>query len=293
MHRGENFQSVWRCGDFKTNAQRFKDHCGANPVVVAAVWEDLQTTTVPRARIKVLKLDAFLESMNFPHRHKRECEREAQFDKSPKTLRKWSWHYLMKTQALKAQKIVFPATNDFGTDTLILSVDGTHCTWNEPSHPEFSQDSKAYSHKKKHAGLCHELGIHLWESKLTWMNGAFYAGANDKSNFIRDGGSQQKLMLIGKKAVGDKGHTGYPDVCSTFNAHDHDAVKEFKSRAQMRHEQFNGMLKEYSTLFDQFRHKKENFEVCFEAASVICQCRMENGEPLFDILAGIETQAVS
>lgn len=93
---------------------------------------------------------------------------------------------------------------------------------------------------------------------------------------------------MGKKAVGDKGHTGYPDVCGTFNAFDHPTVKEFKSRAQMRHEQFNGMLKEFSTLDDRFRHQQEKFEVCFEAAAVICQCRMENGEPLFDLLAGIQ-----
>ena len=73
-----------------------------------------------------------------------------------------------------------------------------------------------------------------------------------------------------------------------FNAHDHPAVKEFKSRVQMRHEQFNGMLKEYCALFDQFRHQQEQFKVCFEAIAVLCQYRMENGEPLFDLLAGIE-----
>ena len=120
------------------------------------------------------------------------------------------------------------------------------------------------------------------------MNGSFPAGPNDKSNFVREGGLRDKLASIGKKAVGDKGYTGYPNQCSTFNAFDDDAVKEFKSRAQMRHEQFNGMLKEFSTLADQFRHEQEKFEVCFEAACVICQYRMEHGEPLFDILAGID-----
>ena len=79
----------------------------------------------------------------------------------------------------------------------------------------------------------------------------------------------------------------YSEQCSTFNAFDHPAVKEFKSRAQMRHEQFNGMLKEFSTLVDAFRHEQEKFKVCFEAAAVICQYRMEHGEPLYDILAGI------
>lgn len=275
-------------GESKTNAQRFKDHFGASHIVVALIWKDLQTTSLRRARIKVLKFDAFLEALNFLYRYKRESEREAQFDKSPKTIRKWSWYYLMKIQALKASKIVFPSVEELGNDIWIMTVDGTHSLWNEPSHPEFSQDRKAFSHKKKHAGLCYELGISLFESRLIWMNGSFYAGANDKKNFV-DHGLRDKLEAIGRKALGDKGYTGYPNVCSTFNAFDSDAVKKFKSRGQMRHEQFNGMLKEFSSLADQFRHKQANFDVCFEAACVICQYRMENGEPLFDLLAGVNT----
>ena len=49
----------------KTNLQQFKDHYGANPIVVAIIWDELQTTTIAEARIKVLKLDSFLEALNF------------------------------------------------------------------------------------------------------------------------------------------------------------------------------------------------------------------------------------
>ena len=270
-----------------TNWQRFKDHYGASHIVVAKIWEDLQTTNIPEARIKVLKFNYFLEALNFNYRYKRECEREAQFDTSPKTLRKYCWYYLLKIGALKSEKIVFPPVEDFGDDILIMSVDGTHSIFYEIAHDEFSQNRPYFSHKKHHAGLCYELGIHLYESKLIWMNGSFPAGPNDKANFMREHGLRDKLATIGKKAVGDKGYTGFPDQCSTFNAFDDPAVQEFKSRAQMRHEQFNGMLKEFSTLADQFRHEQDKFEVCFEAAAVICQYRLENGEPLYDILAGI------
>jgi len=114
-----------------------------------------------------------------------------------------------------------------------------------------------------------------------------------RQNFTREGGLRDKLGAIGKKAVGDKGHTGCPDKCSTFNALDNPAVKAFKSRAQMCHAQFNGMLKEFSSLDDQFCHEQEWFEVCFEAACVICQHRLENGEPLFDLLAGIQMDGLS
>ena len=194
----------------------------------------------------------------------------------------------MKVQLLVAAKIVFPAAEEFGDVDLIMSVDGVHSLFHEIAHHELSQNREFYSHKKNHAGLCFELGIHLCESKLIWINGSFPAGPNDKSNFIREHGLRDKLASIGKKAVGDKGYTGYSEQCSTFNAFDEQVVKDFKSRAQMRHEQFNGMLKEFSSLADVFRHEQDKFEVCFEAACVICQCRMEHGEPLFDLLAGIE-----
>jgi len=190
-------------------------------------------------------------------------------------------------------KIAFPSVEEFGDYILIMSVDGTHSLFHEIAHHEFSQNRTYFSHKKKHAGLCYELGIHLYESRLTWTNGSFPAGPNDKANFTREGGLRDKLQAIGKKAVGDKGHTGHPDECSTFNALDNPAVKAFKSRAQMHHEQFNGMLKELSSLDDQFCHEQEWFEVCFEAACVICQCRLKNGEPLFDLLAGVQMDGLS
>ena len=272
----------------KTNEQRFKDHYGANPVVVAHIWGDLQTTNIPKARIKWLKFDMFLMALNFNYRYHRESEREAQFDRSPKTLRKWTWYYLIKVQLLQKQKIVFPEPESFGNTDIIMSVDGVHSLFHEIAHHELSQNREYYSHKLNHAGLCYELGIHLYEPKLIWINGSFAAGPNDKSNFIREHGLRDKLASIGKKALGDKGYTGYSDQCSTFNAFDHPAVKAFKSRAQMRHEQFNGMLKEFSSLVDLFRHEQDKFEVCFESACVICQYRMEHGEPLFDVLAGIQ-----
>ena len=121
--------------------------------------------------------------MHFLCRCKRESEREALFDKSTKTLRKWCWHCLEKIQALKHQKIVFPSADQLGDDVWIMTVDGTHNLFKEPTHPTFSQDSSYFSHKKKHAGLDYELGIDLFHSKLIWMNGPFPAGQNDKKIF--------------------------------------------------------------------------------------------------------------
>lgn len=175
---------------------------------------------------------------------------------------------------------------------MVLDCTGVHSATNGPIHPLFSKDKAFYSHKKKCAGLCCKLGVHLHESKLMWMNGPFRAGPNDNQNFAKGGEEEgtclkEKLESIGKKALGDKTHNGHPDECSTFNAFDDPAVKKFKSRAQMRHEQFNGMMKEFSSLHYCFGHEEAKFAVCFEAVAVICQCRMEIGEPLFNVLAGI------
>jgi len=270
----------------KTNHKRFKGHCGTSHVVVSSLWGDLQTTNFvpPDVPPQGECIESPLESLNFIYRYKRETEREAVFDKSRKTLRKWCLHYLKRIQALKSQKIIFPEFN--AADVWIMTVDGTHCKVNEPSHPECSMDEKCFSHKHKNSGMSYELGIHLFESKLIWMNGPFPAGRNDNGNFSQ-GGLKAKLISIQKKALGDKGHNGHPEACSTYNAFDDAAVKKFKSRAQMRHEQFNGMLKEFSCLDNCFRHGEEMFKVCFEATAVICQCRMDHGEQLFDLLSGI------
>jgi len=281
----------------KTNVQRFKDHCGASHCVAAHIWKDLHAVNqVPEGHSPNAKLSIHwcLEALRFLCRCKRESEREAAFDKSRKTLRKWCWCHLKRIQALKSEKIVVP--DDFGKDEVwTMSVDGVHSAAFEPAHAVFSKDRKCFSHKKKRAGLCYELGVHVFESKLAWMNGPFPSGRNDNGNFAEGGPEQgslkQKLASIGKKALGDKTCNGHPSECSTFNASDSRSVKQFKSRVQMRHEKFNGMMKEFSCLANCFRHRGEHkFGICFEATAVICQCRMENGEPLCDLLAGIRPE---
>jgi hypothetical protein len=87
---------------------------------------------------------------------------------------------------------------------------------------------------------------------VVWINGPFKAGENDKGNFVKHGLSD-KLRAIGKKALGDKIYNGHNDVCSTL------------SRGQMRHEQFNGMLKGFGCLYERFRHSDARFKTCFEA----------------------------
>ena len=274
----------------KTNTRRFKDHFGCNQIVCAQVFEDLQTSDNPEARLdeNKINIDYLLQALHFLYVYDIEYRREPIFDLSPKTMREWVWYYVEKVRALKDEKIIFP--ENVGTDIWILSVDSTDCPIEEIKHPTLSQNPELFSFKINGAGLRYECGIDLFRSAVIWINGPFKPGVYNDNQIFGQFGLKEKLGDIGKKALGDKIYNGYPDECSTFNAVDSSVVSKFKARVQMRHEQFYGMVKEYKCMSTPFRHKPDKIEkhcMCFEAVSVICQYRMEHGEPLFNLLAGL------
>lgn len=273
-----------------TNTRRFKTHFGCNQYVAAAIFEDLQITQIDEARLDDHKISIhyFLQSLHFLYVYDTELRREPLFDQLPKILREWTWYYVEKIQALKHEKIVFPA--DFGSDIWILSVDCTDCPIDEICHPELSQNPELFSFKLNGAGLRYEYGIDLFNSNVIWMNGPFKPGMMNDNTIFTDHGLKAKLAEVGKMALADKIYNGHPNECSTFNAVDSREVSTFKARVQMRHEQFNGMIKEFGCTSHAFRHKPDKIEKhckCFEAVTVICQYRLEHGEPLFNLLAGM------
>ena len=275
----------------QTNTTRFKSHFGVNQIVAAQVFEDLQTSPNEDARLdeKKISIEYFLQALNFLYAYNTEKRREPMFDLSPKTMRDWVWYYVYKIRALKQEKILFP--DDFKDDDIwICTVDCTDCPIEEICHPTLSQNPELYSFKLNGAGLRYEFGIDLFSSRLMWMNGPFLPGEKNDNTIFAEEGLKAKLSEIGKKALGDKIYNGHPDECSTYNAADGDLVSKFKARAQMRHEQFNGMVKEFKCTSVPFRHKPDKItkhKACFEAVTVLCQYRMEHGEPLFDLLAGL------
>lgn len=266
------------------NVQRFNTFFGASPTVYVKIWNDLQTTTIPEARVepKDLDLTYFFMSLHFLKCYPLEDEREALFDISPKTGREKVWFWVEKIYALRGLKI-FWTYEAFEDEIWALTVDGTHCEFREPSHPEFRLNTGYNSHKKGQAGLAYEIGISLFESQVVWVNGPFRAGMNDLSIFCSDGGLKDWLELNEVKAIGDNGYPGHANVVSTFNAMDDDDVKIFKSRALLRQETFNGHLKNFRSLAVEFRHSEERFKHVFEAIVVICQYKIETDVPLFDI----------
>lgn len=270
----------------ETNLDRFRSAYGSNPVVLARIWEDLQKTTVPEAKISreaTKHFDRFLMAFYFLNVYPTEKREAGIFKVDEKTGRKWRWYFVEKIRALKKQKIVWPEEwEDDDAPIFIYSVDGTHCNVNEPKHPTMSKNPKYYSHKNKKPALTYELALSLWEARLVWINGPEKASVHDITVFCSRDGLKEKTPQ-GKRGIGDLGYRGEKGIISTPNSHDPEDLRKFKSRARSRQETFNARIKFHACLDVRFRHSLEKHEIVFEACCVIVQYQMENGSPVFDI----------
>ena len=92
-----------------TNLSRFRSHFGSNPIVYSEIWEDLQTSPFPEARIITdavfVYLDSFLLAVFFMKCYPTEAQLAATFKVCEKTARKCCWFFAKKVQALKAAKV--------------------------------------------------------------------------------------------------------------------------------------------------------------------------------------------
>ena len=267
-----------------TNEERFLAMFGITAPTACTIYEDMQRTPIQEARIEGNQnsLKAFLMGCHYLRKYPTEADLEPKFDYSKYWARELCWGMIKRIRAMRAEKIVWPddlAANDIW----VISVDGTHSWTVEYSHPMLSQDPGKYSHKFHHAGQNYELGISLSTNQLVWLAGPIDAGASDLKVF-RESGLLDRLEELGQKAIGDGGYNGEPKYLSTYNSHDSKSVRMFKSRALKRHENFNDLIKVFECTKTRFRHSKERFEQSFEAVCVLCQYKIENEVPLYDIL---------
>ena len=95
------------------NKEKFRGHYGADPHVIAQIWEDLITTDLPQARVDPKKrpLAQFFVALHFLKRYQTEIEKNTTWKKSKNTLRDWTWFFVGKIRALKALKIRWPSDN--------------------------------------------------------------------------------------------------------------------------------------------------------------------------------------
>ena len=271
----------------------FQAEFGASHHVVAQIFGDLQTTEIPAAQIHCatkLDLDHLLFALHFLKVYPTEDQRQNRWHFSDRYLRDNGWDMLLRIQALKATKIKWPTAAEIGDNIWIGTVDGTHIRTQEPTHPELPKDKQAFSYKNHAAGLSYEIVVSLWESRIIWMNGPFPASTNDATIFAMPGGLKEKLEGTGRRLIADRGYTGHRDFISTMNSHDSPEVSKLKTRARLRQEGVNSKIKTLKVADSaRFHHRGKHvdgqpkFKICFEAAVVVTQYKMEITEPLFDV----------
>jgi hypothetical protein len=240
----------------------FKKHYGAPPLALAAMWFDLQTTTIPEAALSesensIKGLNFFLIAHSWIWTYQRNAKQLADkfsiCEDYAKGKKLWGW--IGKLAALKAKKIVWdPAKmDDPNGPTFICSLDGTDFKVWEPKHPTLPQDRRQMSFKMKHAALKYEIAVCNFESQICWVSGP-YRGAKHDISVFRDGGLKEKVQ-IGKLLNVDRGYqSSRPDerCLSCPNPLDSNVLYNYKSRSRLCGETFNGRLKQYSILENTF-----------------------------------------
>ena len=116
-----------------------------------------------------------------------------------------------------------------------------------------------------------------------WISGPHPGGKHDLAIFRE--GLKDKIRP-GKLVIADRGYkTSMADekMLSTPEELDSPALNNFKSRARLRHETFNGRLKKFQCLSETFRHGPAKHKLAFEAVCVIAQYQMDNGSQIFAV----------
>ena len=276
------YKGIFRRNKVKRNLRRFKGHFGSMPEVYAALWNELQQTDIPEARLEdasTKDLDRFFMTLLFLKVYDTQERLASRFGIDEDTVGLWVWYYLSKISGLKSAKIKWPT--NWGNVRFIISVDGVNFGINEPIHPTLNKDKKYFDRKGGKAGLTYEIALHLWENRVVWLNGPFPANAGTDKNIFNEKGLES-MIPDGKSAIADKIFTGCPKI-SMHNSLDTQEVRVFKRRARSRQENFNGRLKNFDCLRTRFRHGKLKHQTVLEAVAVICIMQMENGSPLFDL----------
>jgi len=267
-----------------TQIANFKDMHGAEPVVCAEIWHDLQTTTIPEARINTgfrsCTMRVFLISLRFLKKCDTWKGRSASSGKGKNFCHTWGWCFLGKVAALRGQKIVWPEDDAWTTD-FVIGIDGVHCQFHEVIDPTLSKNPKFFSHKFHGPGLGCELALSLFVDELVWLRGPAPAGDSDMKTCKSD---LKGRIPKGKKAIVDGGHKDSRDLeLSRTNTHDEHELRKLKSRAKARQEHFHSRVKRFKSVSGDFRHGIDRHRICFEAICVICQHEMELTSPLFDV----------
>jgi hypothetical protein len=157
----------------------------------------------------------------------------------------------------------------------MLSVDGTHCRIQEPRPVSTEWSSHKFGGK---AGVNYEIGLLIHKPKLVWVEGYTRPGVENDLMIFR-----RRLLLAlsalgnGRKAIADNIYGAEPDYVSIKNALDPQPIKHFKNRVSSRHENFNGLLKNFACLTETFHHGLDWHKICFRGVCCLVMFQMESG----------------
>jgi len=274
------------------NMAEFRKFYGSSPLDLAEIWFDLMHTTIEGACVDDKDkgdqgFKMFMVSHHFLWTYPKNASLLANTFDIPERYSRGEpiWRWVERIAALKTKKIVWdPRLDDPKSEKFPISIDGTDCRTNEKKHPTLSMDPGVCSMKFKHAALKYEIALSVYRPKCVWVNGPFRGGMHDIDMF-RAG--LKARMPAGKRAIVDRGYrTTERDEMGMFTYPDNmDSRKlgNFKSRARLRHETFNGRLKKFNILSQTYRHPHEKHKFAFEAIVVIVQYQMDNGAPIFAV----------
>jgi hypothetical protein len=129
--------------------------------VVAQIWLDLQSKTIPHARVDDAKekdLEFYFQAHRFLAVYPRERQRAATFGTIIRTSRHQTWEFVVKVACLTQQKIVWPEEWANSCPLLPITVDASHfVTYEIQSDPNAPQDRRWYSHKTKGPAVSYEV----------------------------------------------------------------------------------------------------------------------------------------
>jgi DDE superfamily endonuclease len=140
---------------------------------------------------------------------------------------------------------------------------------------------KWYSHKHHGPGLTYLVGIATKSQRIIWLDGPHPASTHDVTIFRREGGLGEQVKE-GTRGIADSAFSGEPEKIAISHPGDDEDVAKMKARLKARHETFNGRIKGFNVLANNFRHDIELHGAVCETVCILVQYDMQNGNPLFE-----------
>jgi hypothetical protein len=270
---------------------QFRALYGSTPLDLAELWYDMIVTNIPGAKLTeeentekgfVMFLVAHYFLWVYPKNSRILAAQFGISEKSSRGAPMWKW--VGKIAAMKEKKIVWnPRLDSPESEIFIITVDGTDFRVHEKMHPTLPIDRTQYSMKYHHGALKYEIGMAVFSPQCVWISGPHRGGKHDLAIF-REG--LKHKIAPGKRVIADRGYiTSKADekMLSPPDDMDSKALYNFKSRARLRHETFNGRLKNFQCLKETFRHDLEKHKMTFEAVCVIVQYQMDHGSEIYAV----------